>query len=115
MGWDGNPCNMHLNELAAPWAGDVKRSGGTLMHFRDFLVVTPDPERARQLTERGIDVLTADPSDEGTLQRANVAEASAVVVATSNDAEDALAILTARRRAGTRPLSPLYGAGGGRL
>jgi voltage-gated potassium channel len=62
----------------------------------DFLVVTPDPERARQLTERGIDVLTADPSDEGTLQRANVAEASAVVVATSNDAEDALAILTAR-------------------
>jgi len=30
-----------LNELAAPWAADVKRGGGTLMHFRDFLVVAP--------------------------------------------------------------------------
>ncbi|MFC7135229.1 MULTISPECIES: DUF5779 family protein [Salinibaculum] len=30
-----------LNELAAGFARDVKEDGGELMHFRDFLVVTP--------------------------------------------------------------------------
>ncbi|MFC3476363.1 DUF5779 family protein [Halobacterium litoreum] len=30
-----------LNELAAGFAGDVKNADGTLMHFRDFLVVAP--------------------------------------------------------------------------
>lgn len=30
-----------LNQLAAGWAKDVKDAGGTLMHFRRFLVVTP--------------------------------------------------------------------------
>jgi voltage-gated potassium channel len=45
----------------------------------------------------GVRVLTADPSDEGPLKRANVSSARAVVAATNNDAEDALAILTARQ------------------
>jgi voltage-gated potassium channel len=63
----------------------------------DFLVVTPDADTARRLSERDIDVLTADPSDEETLRRASVEDARAVVVATVNDAEDALAILTARQ------------------
>jgi hypothetical protein len=30
-----------LEALASPFAGDVKEAGGTLMHFRDFLVVAP--------------------------------------------------------------------------
>ncbi|MFB6121250.1 MAG: DUF5779 family protein [Halobacteriaceae archaeon] len=30
-----------LNDLASPWAGDVKEKGATLMHFREFLVVAP--------------------------------------------------------------------------
>jgi len=30
-----------LNDLAAGFAGDVKETGGTLMHFREFLVVAP--------------------------------------------------------------------------
>lgn len=30
-----------LNELAAGFARDVKENGGELMHFRDFLIVTP--------------------------------------------------------------------------
>jgi voltage-gated potassium channel len=63
----------------------------------ELLVVTPDRERADALRERGYDVLTSDPSDEGTLRRANVAEARAAVAATANDAEDALSILTARQ------------------
>lgn len=31
----------NLNELAAGFARDIKRTGGELMHFRDFLIVTP--------------------------------------------------------------------------
>jgi len=30
-----------LNDLAAPFASDVKRAGATLMHFREFLVLVP--------------------------------------------------------------------------
>ncbi|WP_232688566.1 DUF5779 family protein [Halobacterium zhouii] len=30
-----------LNELAAGFAGDVKEAGGSLVHFREFLVVAP--------------------------------------------------------------------------
>ena len=33
-----------LNELAAGFARDVRDMGGELMHFRDFLVISP-PER----------------------------------------------------------------------
>jgi voltage-gated potassium channel len=61
------------------------------------LIITPDTARAQRLTERGFDVLTADPSGEDSLERARVETARAVIVATNNDAEDALAILTARQ------------------
>jgi hypothetical protein len=30
-----------LNDLAVPFASDVKEAGATLMHFRDFLVLAP--------------------------------------------------------------------------
>jgi hypothetical protein len=30
-----------LNELAATFARDIRDNGGELMHFRDFLIVTP--------------------------------------------------------------------------
>ncbi|MFB6137278.1 MAG: DUF5779 family protein [Halobacteriaceae archaeon] len=30
-----------LNELAAPFARDVRDAGGTLTHYREFLVVAP--------------------------------------------------------------------------
>ncbi|SFR58255.1 voltage-gated potassium channel [Halogeometricum rufum] len=63
----------------------------------DVLILTDNEERTRRLTERGYTVLTADPSDEESQRRARVASARAVVVATNNDAEDALAILTARQ------------------
>ncbi|MFB6092332.1 MAG: NAD-binding protein [Haloquadratum sp.] len=63
----------------------------------DVLVVVPDEERARRLSDRGYTVLTDDPSDEAAQQRGNVDAARAVVAATNDDAEDALAILTARQ------------------
>ena len=62
----------------------------------EFVVVTPDPEKAARLQQRDIAVLTDDPSDEAPLQRAGIDDARAVVAATNDDAQDALAILTAR-------------------
>ncbi|SDX86022.1 NAD-binding protein [Halobellus clavatus] len=63
----------------------------------DILVVVPDEERSRRLSDRGYTVLTDDPSDEEAQHRGRVEVAKAVVAATNNDAEDALAILTARQ------------------
>ena len=64
----------------------------------EFLVITPDEAAARRLHEEdGVHVLTADPSGEEPLERARIREARAIVAATNNDAEDALAILTARQ------------------
>nr|WP_229109043.1 NAD-binding protein [Halapricum desulfuricans] len=61
-----------------------------------FIVVTPDRERASSLRDREINVLIGDPSDEQPLHDAGIERATGVVAATNNDAEDALAILTAR-------------------
>ncbi|WP_440007502.1 NAD-binding protein [Halomicrococcus sp. SG-WS-1] len=61
-----------------------------------FLVVTENEEAVVELSDRDLNVLSADPSDDEVLQRAGVERARAVVVATSDDAEDALAVLTAR-------------------
>lgn len=61
-----------------------------------FVVVMPTGDRAAELTEQGYSVLTGDPSDEEPMQRAGLDDARAVVVATEDDAADALAVLTAR-------------------
>jgi voltage-gated potassium channel len=63
----------------------------------EFLIITPESDRARLLSDRGYNVLTGDPSDEDVLERAKISLARAVVVATNEDAQDALAILTARQ------------------
>ena len=63
----------------------------------EFLIVTPESEQTRLLSDRGYNVLTGDPSDEDVLKRAKISHAHAVVVATNEDAQDALAILTARQ------------------
>ncbi|MWV63242.1 potassium channel protein [Halorubrum sp. JWXQ-INN 858] len=62
-------------------------------------VVTADESAARALGERDVPVLTADPSDVEPLERSHVEDARAVIVATTDDARDALAILTARQLA----------------
>src|SRR6056297_125140 len=62
-----------------------------------FAVITTDESVARRLSDRDIPVLTADPSDEEPLQRAGIGDARAAIAATENDAQDALAILTARQ------------------
>jgi voltage-gated potassium channel len=82
---------LGYGELTEPVLGALREAN------REFVVVTPDREQARTLSDRDFPVLTADPSDEEALGRANVEDAVAVVAATNDDAEDALAILTARQ------------------
>ncbi|MEM4781694.1 MAG: NAD-binding protein [Halalkalicoccus sp.] len=62
-----------------------------------FVVVTDDGTRADRLADRDVLVLRGDPSDEGTIERAGLDRAGAVVVATNTDAEDALTVLTVRQ------------------
>ncbi|WP_136690023.1 NAD-binding protein [Halorhabdus amylolytica] len=61
----------------------------------DFIVVTPDDDAATALGKRDINAIVGDPSDDEPLQRAGIDRARAVLVATNDDAQDALAILTA--------------------
>jgi len=61
-----------------------------------FVVVTPNRDHARVLRDRDIDVHIGDPSDEAPLHAVAIENARAVIVATNDDAQDALSILTAR-------------------
>lgn len=77
--------------------GDLTEPIVSELEGRQFLVITPTESSVRELRDRGVEALQADPSDEATLLRAGVERARAVVAATNDDAEDALAILTARQ------------------
>jgi len=61
----------------------------------EFVVVVNDTDRAKRLRDRNINAYVGNPSDEEPLTAVGVERASAIIVATNNDAEDALAILTA--------------------
>ncbi|GGM56422.1 voltage-gated potassium channel [Halarchaeum rubridurum] len=63
----------------------------------EFVVVVKEPTTASALRERGFNVLTEDPSDAASLDHAGIDRADAVVAATNDDGQDALAILTARQ------------------
>lgn len=63
----------------------------------EFVVITPDEQRTRQLTEENVEVLRAEPSDEASLRRAQIDSARAILVATEDDGDDALSILSARQ------------------
>lgn len=64
----------------------------------DIVVITEDSEAATDLKDRGdINVLTDDPTDTDTLLDARIDMSAGVVVATEDDAEDALAILAAKQ------------------
>jgi voltage-gated potassium channel len=63
----------------------------------DILVVSPDGETVRELADQGISALTAEPDDEDSLRNVGVERARTVIVATNDDAADALTILTVRQ------------------
>jgi voltage-gated potassium channel len=81
---------LGVGELTGPIVEEIAETG------EQFVVITQDPDRAARLRERGYEVITADPSEEEPLERAGVGRARALVAATNDDAQDALAILTAR-------------------
>ena len=62
-----------------------------------FAVVARKSDATTALVDRDIPVVSADPSDEVPLDRAHIDRARAILVATNDDAQDALAILTARQ------------------
>jgi len=63
----------------------------------EFVVITPDSEQAAALRTRDLHVVVGDPSDEDPQKQAGIEHARAVIAATNDDAQDALAILTARQ------------------
>ena len=62
----------------------------------EFVVITPDTDRAAMLRDQEVDVVIGDPSDEEPLDDSGIGHARAIIAATNNDAGDAFAILTAR-------------------
>ena len=89
---DGHVLVLGYGDLTEPILEELTDRGGV-----DFAVITTDEAAARRLGDRDVPVLTADPSDVEPLQRAHIEDARAVIVATEDDARDALAILTARQ------------------
>ncbi|MFW6017455.1 MAG: NAD-binding protein [Halapricum sp.] len=63
----------------------------------DMLVVSPNGEVVRELSDQGFNALAAEPDDEKSLREAGVERARTVIVATNDDAADALTILTVRQ------------------
>ncbi|ELY47634.1 NAD-binding protein [Natronorubrum sulfidifaciens] len=84
---------LGYGELTEPIVDELASNG------QAFVVVTNNRDVAPSLTDRGIAVITGNPSDEGPLRRAKIDRARAILVATNRDAEDALAILTAHQLA----------------
>jgi voltage-gated potassium channel len=89
---DGHVLVLGTGDLTEPILEELAKRDGV-----EHAVVTTDETAARRLDERSVPVLTADPSDVEPLHRAHIEDARAVVVATDDDARDALAILTARQ------------------
>jgi voltage-gated potassium channel len=83
---------LGYGDLTEPILEELRSAGDI-----EFVVITPDESSARMLSEEGVEVLTAEPSDETPLERAQIGSARAVVAATNDDAADALSILTARQ------------------
>jgi voltage-gated potassium channel len=62
----------------------------------EYVIITDNKDHASTLSQEGIDVFIGSPSDEAPLIQAGINRAKTVLVATNDDGDDALAILTAR-------------------
>jgi len=62
----------------------------------EYVFVATDAELAERLRGRGYSVIEAESVNEDALEEAEIDKARAVVVASESDADDALAVLTAR-------------------
>jgi voltage-gated potassium channel len=79
-----------VGDLTAPILEEMTDSGVP------FVVIARDDARAQRLRDRGHEVLIADPTEDEPLQRVGIDRAQALVVATEDDAQDALSVLAAR-------------------
>lgn len=79
------------------YTGDTGPIAEELNDRSEFVVLTPDDDVASRLRDRGIMTVRANPSNEAALERARIGKARAVVAATNDDADDSLAVLTARQ------------------
>ncbi len=81
---------LGYGDLTEPIVDELQNSGAS------FAVVTRDSDSAVELSDRNVPVVVANPSDVASLGRVHIERAKAVLVATNDDAEDALTILAAR-------------------
>lgn len=88
---EGHVIVAGYGDLTEPILGELTADA------RPFVVVVADEATASQLRERDLNVVVGDPSDDETFERVGLHKAAAVVVATNNDGNDALTILTARQ------------------
>ena len=84
------------NHYVVTGHGDLTEPILENLEGREAVVVVENPDDAKRLRDRGHEVVTADPSDEEPLRRLHIERARGLIVATNNDAEDAMVILTAR-------------------
>ncbi|MFB6284708.1 MAG: NAD-binding protein [Halobacteria archaeon] len=64
----------------------------------DVIVISRDSDQVEKLQKEGnLKVFEAEPADQDNLQKAKIDKAKAVIVATGNDAEDTLSVITARQ------------------
>jgi voltage-gated potassium channel len=66
---------------------------------RQFVVVTPNADRAAELADHDVLAVHADPSDEAILERVRIGQATVAIAATNDDSADAFSVLTARQLA----------------
>lgn len=83
---------LGVGELTEPIITELRETSDA-----PVVVVARTDDRVARLQADGIPVIEADPTDDAVLRRAGIAEAQAVIVATTNDGVDALAVLTARQ------------------
>lgn len=80
--------------------GSLTESVLNELNVDDLVLVVSEENESKlpPVAERELPVFVADPTDDGALDRAGIDRARAVIVASDDDATDALAVLTVRER-----------------
>ncbi|SIR47354.1 voltage-gated potassium channel [Haladaptatus litoreus] len=82
---------LGYGQLLTEWILDELTSGD------DYLLVIDDDSLVEELRSKKRNVIHGDPTDEELLERVGIDRAQSVLVATDDDADDALTVLTARQ------------------
>ncbi|GAA0226418.1 NAD-binding protein [Halobacterium noricense] len=82
---------LGYGQLLTEWILDELTSGD------DYVLVIDDDSLVEQLRSKKRNVIHGDPTDEELLERVGIDRAQSVLVATDDDADDALTVLTARQ------------------